>query len=72
VRSRGDNPYLFPVESAGLSEAYLRTLHDAHYASHTAYKQQFLHDLTPALPGGGVRRRARPPGVGPTMGPVRS
>jgi hypothetical protein len=47
----GDTPYLFAVEVQIYPiQAYLRTLQDAHYASHTAYKRrQFLHDLLPAL-----------------------
>jgi len=72
----GDSPYLFPVEvQIYPREAYLRTLHDAHYLSHTAYKRrQFLHDLLPVLfPSsvyGAVAREEM--AVGPTMGPVRS
>jgi hypothetical protein len=47
----GETPYLFPVEVQIYPlEAYLRTLHDAHFASHTAYKRrQFLLDLLPVL-----------------------
>ena len=47
----GAGPYLFPVEVQIYPlEAYLRTLHDAHFASHTAYKRrQFLVDLLPLL-----------------------
>jgi hypothetical protein len=72
----GDSPYLFPVEVQVYPlEAYLRTLHDAHYASHTAYKQrQFLLDLLPALfpeaVYGSVPHDLS--GVGPSLGPVRS
>jgi hypothetical protein len=45
------SPYLFPVEIQIYTiEAYLRTLHDEHFASHTAYKRrQFLRDLIPLL-----------------------
>ncbi len=44
-------PYLFPVEVQIYTiEAYLATLHDEHFASHTAYKRrQFLRDLIPLL-----------------------
>jgi hypothetical protein len=47
----GDTPYLFPVEVQIYPlEAYLRTLQDVHFASHTAYKRrQLLHDLLPVL-----------------------
>lgn len=47
----GDIPYLFPVEVQIYPlEAYLRTLQDVHFASHTAYKRrQFLLDLLPVL-----------------------
>jgi hypothetical protein len=46
-----ESPYLFPVEVQIYTiEAYLRTLHDEHFASHTAYKRrQFLRDLIPLL-----------------------
>jgi hypothetical protein len=45
------SPYLFPVEIQIYPlEAYLSTLHDAHFASHAAYKRrQFLKDLLPVL-----------------------
>ena len=44
-------PYFFAVELQIYPlEAYLETIHDAHYASHTAYKRrQFLFDLLPLL-----------------------
>jgi hypothetical protein len=44
-------PYLFSVEVQIYPlEAYLRTLYDAHFASHSAYKRrQFLNDLLPVL-----------------------
>lgn len=44
-------PYLFSVEIQIFPlEAYLRTLYDAHFASHTAYKKrQFLNELLPLL-----------------------
>lgn len=44
-------PYLFSVEIQIFPiEAYLRTLYDEDFASHTAYKRrQFLHDLVPLL-----------------------
>lgn len=44
-------PYLFSVEIQIYPlEAYLRTLYDAHFASHTAYKRrQFLNELLPLL-----------------------
>jgi hypothetical protein len=44
-------PYLFAVELQIYPlEAYLETIHDAHYASHAAYKRrQFLFDLLPLL-----------------------
>lgn len=44
-------PYLFSVEIQIYPlEAYLRTLYDAHFASHTAYKKrQFLNELLPLL-----------------------
>jgi hypothetical protein len=47
----GATPYLFAVEVQIYPvEAYLRTLGDAHFASHTAYKKrQFLLDLLPLL-----------------------
>ncbi len=43
--------YLCPVEIQIYPlEAYLRTLHDSHFANHTAYKRrQFLKDLLPLL-----------------------
>lgn len=46
-----DAPYLFSVEMQIYPiEAYLRTLYDAHFASHSAYKKrQFLNDLLPTL-----------------------
>ncbi len=46
-----ESPYLFSVEVQIYPlEAYLRTLYDAHFASHYAYKRrQFLHDLLPVL-----------------------
>ena len=46
-----ETPYLFAVELQIYPlEAYLETIHDAHYASHTAYKRrQFLFDLLPLL-----------------------
>ena len=46
-----DVPYLFSVEIQIFPlEAYLSTLYDAHFASHTAYKRrQFLHELLPIL-----------------------
>jgi hypothetical protein len=45
------SPYLFSVEIQIFPlEAYLRTLYDAHFASHTAYKKrQFLNELLPLL-----------------------
>ena len=45
------SPYLFAVEVQIYPlEAYLHTLYDAHFASHTAYKRrQFLHDLLPVI-----------------------
>lgn len=44
-------PYLFPVELQIFPlDAYLRTLHDGDFASHSAYKRrQFLQDLMPVL-----------------------
>jgi hypothetical protein len=46
-----DVPYLFPVEIQIFPlEAYLSTLYDTHFASHSAYKRrQFLHELLPVL-----------------------
>ncbi len=46
-----DVPYLFSVEIQIFPlEAYLSTLYDTHFASHTAYKRrQFLHELLPIL-----------------------
>jgi len=46
-----DVPYLFSVEIQIFPlAAYLSTLYDTHFASHTAYKQrQFLHELLPIL-----------------------
>jgi hypothetical protein len=46
-----DVPYLFSVEIQIFPlEAYLRTLYDTHFASHSAYKRrQFLHELLPIL-----------------------
>jgi hypothetical protein len=46
-----DAPYLFSVEIQIFPlEAYLSTLYDAHFASHSAYKRrQFLHELLPIL-----------------------
>jgi hypothetical protein len=46
-----DVPYLFSVEIQIFPlEAYLSTLYDTHFASHTAYKRrQFLHELLPVL-----------------------
>lgn len=46
-----ESPYLFSVEIQIYPlEAYLRTLYDEHFASHTAYKRrQFLNDLLPIL-----------------------
>lgn len=46
-----DAPYLFSVEMQIFPiESYLRTLYDAHFASHSAYKRrQFLNELLPAL-----------------------
>jgi hypothetical protein len=46
-----ETPYLFSVEIQIYPlEAYLRTLCDAHFASHTAYKKrQFLNELLPLL-----------------------
>jgi hypothetical protein len=46
-----DAPYLFSVEIQIFPlEAYLSTLYDTHFASHSAYKKrQFLHDLLPVL-----------------------
>ncbi len=51
VDSSGAPPYLFPIEIQIYPlEAYLRTIHDSHFASHAAYKQrQFLKDLLPLL-----------------------
>ena len=72
----GDSAYLFPVEvQIYPREAYLRTLHDAHYLSHTAYKRrQFLHDLLPVLFPASVFGAAphEQIAVGPTTGPLRS
>ena len=46
-----DAPYLFSVEIQIFPlEAYLSTLYDTHFASHSAYKRrQFLHELLPIL-----------------------
>ena len=46
-----DVPYLFSVEIQIFPlEAYLSTLYDTHFASHSAYKRrQFLHELLPIL-----------------------
>ena len=46
-----DVPYLFSVEVQIFPlPAYLSTLYDTHFASHTAYKRrQFLHELLPIL-----------------------
>jgi hypothetical protein len=46
-----DRPYLFPVEIQIFPlPAYLGTLYDAHFASHSAYKRrQFLNELLPIL-----------------------
>jgi hypothetical protein len=46
-----DLPYLFPVEVQIFPlAAYLSTLYDTHFASHSAYKRrQFLHELLPIL-----------------------
>ena len=46
-----DVPYLFSVEIQIFPlEAYLTTLYDTHFASHSAYKKrQFLHELLPIL-----------------------
>jgi hypothetical protein len=46
-----DVPYLFSVELQIFPlEAYLSTLYDTHFASHSAYKRrQFLHELLPIL-----------------------
>lgn len=46
-----DVPYLFSVELQIFPlEAYLSTLYDAHFASHSAYKRrQFLNELLPIL-----------------------
>lgn len=47
----GSAPYLFPVEVQLYPlEAYLRTVHEGHFASHVAYKRrQLAYDLVPLL-----------------------
>lgn len=47
----GAAPYLFPIEiQIHPLESYLRTLHDAHYSSHAAYKRrQTFEGLLPIL-----------------------